>query len=133
MEAILRKTAEAATWSEAALAAILEENPGYFLLSWEGQDLSGFIYGRRVLDEGEVLNLAVSADFRRRGIGASLVTTLCAVFGRDGVHRVFLEVRASNRPAVELYNDLGFQRVGERPGYYRNPEEAALVLRREII
>ena len=133
MEAILRETAEAASWSEAALTAVLEENPGYFLLSWEGEDLGGFIYGRRVLDEGEILNLAVRADFRKRGIGASLVTTMCGVFSRDGARQVFLEVRASNRPAVELYTELGFLRIGERPGYYRNPEEAALVLRREIM
>lgn len=132
VEVILRKTPEAASWSEASLAAILEENPEYFLLSWEGEDLGGFIYGRRVLDEGEILNLAVGADFRRRGIGASLVTALCGVFGRDCVRQVFLEVRSSNRPAVKLYTELGFLRVGKRPGYYRNPEEAALVLRREI-
>ena len=77
VEAILRKTPEAASWSEASLAAILEENPEYFLLSWEGEDLGGFIYGRRVLDEGEILNLAVECGLSktrdRRRLSDSIV------------------------------------------------------------
>jgi [ribosomal protein S18]-alanine N-acetyltransferase len=78
---------------------------------------------------GEVLNLAVAPEFRRRGIGGALLDAGLAAFRRRKVDEVFLEVRESNIEAQALYIGHGFRPVGQRSAYYRNPREDALVLR----
>lgn len=89
---------------------------------------AGYIVGRSVLDEGEILNLGVARAVRRRGVGRSLVERLMSDFTRAGVRRVFLEVRESNLAARRLYAEFGFDAVGRRPRYYRSPVEDAVVL-----
>jgi ribosomal-protein-alanine N-acetyltransferase len=129
--AILREAREAASWSETSLREALKEEGNHFLVARKGEDVLGFIVGRRVASEGEILNLAVRREWRRRGIGEALVEEMLASFQREKVATVFLEVRESNAAAVEFYGRLGFSKVGRRVGYYREPEEAALVLRRD--
>jgi len=75
--------------------------------------------------ECEILNLAVSPQFRRAGIGRLLVESLLASFAGP----VFLEVRTSNRAAADLYKSLGFEEVNRRPNYYDSPLEAAIVMK----
>jgi [ribosomal protein S18]-alanine N-acetyltransferase len=84
-----------------------------------------------VLDEAHVHNLAVRPDLRRRGLARWLLLRTLALVVRQGVTAAFLEVRRSNRAALELYGGLGFRQVGIRRGYYRQPAEDALVLRRD--
>ena len=85
--------------------------------------------GREAAGSGEVLNLAVAPEFRRRGIGGALLEAGLAAFRRRRATEVFLEVRESNRSAQSLYLARGFRPVGQRASYYRNPKEDALVLR----
>ena len=92
----------------------------------------GYIVGRSVLDQGEILNLGVALRARRRGVGRALVRHLLAALAVTGVRSVFLEVRESNVPALRLYEGFGFQEVGRRRGYYRRPLEDAIVLRAGI-
>ncbi|HEX4593214.1 MAG TPA: GNAT family N-acetyltransferase [Bryobacteraceae bacterium] len=88
--------------------------------------IAGFLVSRQVADqEREILNVAVHPDFRRLRIASELLQTEIASHG--GVH--FLEVRESNAAARRLYERLGFQIVGARPGYYENPNEAGIVMR----
>ena len=75
--------------------------------------------------EAEILNLAVHPAARRRGIARALLTSLLQ--GLTG--EVFLEVRASNLAAIQLYESLQFARVGIRPAYYSHPTEDGVVLR----
>jgi ribosomal-protein-alanine N-acetyltransferase len=86
----------------------------------------GFSVARRVADrDWEVLNLAVAAAFRRRGIGRRLVRDL--LDGRGG--EFFLEVRESNTAARELYQQSGFRMITKRLQYYANPVETAIVMK----
>ena len=78
-----------------------------------------------------MMNIAVSPDYRRQGIGEKLVTELVEGLKVRGNHSLMLEVRASNIPAQKLYEKLGFRLVGRRPRYYHNPKEDALILRKE--
>jgi len=92
----------------------------------------GYLVGREAAGTGEVLNLAVSPEFRRRGVGEALLSAGLAVFRRSRMEEVFLEVRESNTSARALYARHGFRPVGQRSAYYRNPREDALVLRLEL-
>lgn len=90
----------------------------------------GYVFAHFAADVGEILNVAVAPEARRRGIGALLVQEACGALARHGVETVFLEVRESNAAAQTLYRGLGFSLVGRRRAYYRHPLEDALVLAR---
>ena len=77
------------------------------------------------------MNLAVSPQARRQGIGRDLVMNLMEALKSRGVRCLTLEVRASNGGALALYDSLGFREVGIRPGYYFHPREDARILRKE--
>lgn len=79
---------------------------------------AGFVLTRHVLDEEELLLIAVAPGARRRGVGAALIEHLFAVARTRGTARVFLEMRRGN-PAIHLYRKLGFEPIGERRNYYR--------------
>ena len=73
-------------------------------------------------------SMAVLSDARRHGIGAALLRELLAWATRNGAHHFSLEVRASNAPAIALYQHFGLRPEGRRPRYYTHPEEDALLL-----
>lgn len=113
-------------WGEASLREELGQ--GLFLVAVEGGAVAGYVGCQTVLDEGYITNVAVFPEYRRQGIAERLLTTL---FERAaGLTFITLEVRASNTPALALYEKLGFVRVGERRGYYRSPKEDAVLLTR---
>lgn len=92
--------------------------------------LVGYVFAHFAVEVGEILNIAVAPEARRRGIGGKLVEEACAALARQGVETIFLEVRESNAGAQSLYRGLGFSLVGRRRAYYRHPLEDALVLAR---
>jgi len=79
---------------------------------------AGFVLSRHVLDEEELLLIAVAPGCRRRGIGAILIDHLFNAARGRGITRIYLEMRRGN-PALHLYRKLGFEPIGERPNYYR--------------
>ena len=92
----------------------------------------GFLVGRELGDEAEVLNLAVKPGERRRGAGRELLQAALEEFRARGVSRVFLEVRESNEAAIAFYAKQGFSRMGRRPAYYRDPDEAAVLMENKL-
>lgn len=83
-----------------------------------------FSGGSRSANEVEILNLAVSPEFRRRGLASDLLRNHL----QPGVV-YFLEVRESNAGARRLYTRTGFEEIGQRKRYYENPVETAIVMR----
>ena len=79
---------------------------------------AGFMLTRHVLDEEELLLVAVAPGMRRRGVGTALIEHLFAAARTRGTARVFLEMRRGN-PAIHLYRKFGFEPIGERRNYYR--------------
>ena len=128
---ILREAREAASWSSQALLEFMPLPGAVALMSERAGRSTGFVLGRLVADEAEVLNLAVREQFRRQGEGRALLEELLRRFAESGVSRVFLEVRESNRDAIGFYERMGFRRSGRREGYYREPQEAALVFEKD--
>jgi [ribosomal protein S18]-alanine N-acetyltransferase len=115
-------------WNETSFREALDSPWSFGLVSHTGQATTGYLIGREVARSGEILNLAVSPEFRRCGVGRALLRAGLSLLRKRHVDEVFLEVRESNRSAQALYLSLGFRPVGQRAAYYRNPKEDALVL-----
>ena len=118
-------------WSERSISSELENSLSYWLVALEGDTVAGYIGSQTVMGETDMMNVAVHPDHRRKGIAEALVIGLVEALKKQGSHCLTLEVRASNEPAKKLYEKLGFSQIGKRPGYYRNPREDALILRKE--
>jgi ribosomal-protein-alanine N-acetyltransferase len=129
---ILREVPEAANWTAESYREALNWPGTVALISEEEGKVSGFILGRQVADEGEILNLAVTVAYRRRGEGGALLKAAFAEFQSRGVSRVFLEVRESNETGIAFYEKRGFSKMGRRAGYYRDPDEAAIVMEKKL-
>ena len=90
----------------------------------------GYAGSMTVLDEGYIENIAVHPEFRRRGIGASLIQALIQQGLAEQLAFLTLEVRESNLPARKLYEKYGFSAVGIRKNYYDKPTENAILMTR---
>jgi ribosomal-protein-alanine N-acetyltransferase len=118
-------------WSAAGIREVLQMETGVNLVATGPRDrLAGYLFARTIAGEGEILNLAVLPEARGQGLGRLLLRTGLAELAARRTDAVFLEVRESNEGAKALYRSAGFAVVGVRAGYYRNPREDALVLRR---
>ena len=128
----LEKLCFADPWSEKSIASELTNPLSYWLVAVEGDTVAGYIGSQSVMGESDMMNVAVAPEHRRRGVGEALVSALAEVLKEQGNESLALEVRASNMPAIALYEKLGFAQVGRRPGYYRNPREDALILKKML-
>ena len=129
--AALEKLCFADPWSEQSVASELNNIWSYWIVALEDDQVVGYIGSQTSFGETDMMNVAVDPRFRRRGIAESLIGCLITELKNRGSHSLALEVRASNAPAIALYEKLGFQQVGLRKNYYRNPKEDALILRKE--
>ncbi len=118
-------------WSKNALMAELEQPLSLWLVAMEGDQVAGYVGSQLVPPESDMMNLAVLPVFRRQGVARQLVSTLLAELKRQGITSLTLEVRASNVPAIKLYEALGFCLIGKRPNYYKAPKEDAMIYRKE--
>jgi len=129
--AALEKLCFADPWSEMSIASELQSIWSYWVVAVNDDQVVGYIGSQSSIDETDIMNVAVHPDWRRRSIAEKLIDALIEELKKRGSHALLLEVRASNAPAIALYEKLGFQQVGRRKNYYRNPKEDALILRKE--
>jgi [ribosomal protein S18]-alanine N-acetyltransferase len=131
LRALEQQAETAAHWAEREYDALFapEAPPRTALVAAEGAELLGFIIARRDPEQWEIENVVVSPLHQRRGIGRTLVKHLIEAAQRADASAVLLEVRSSNTAARQLYEQLGFTQIGQRPNYYRDPVEDALLLR----
>jgi len=139
VEAILSIQAvspEIAQWTPGDYGRVARgEMAGWVAEEMEGIEgfLVGFLIGRQVLKDLEILNFAVRPDRRREGLGRKLLEKALE-WGRSfEAENALLEVRASNLAALNFYDQQGFVAVGRRKGYYRAPVDDALVLSRRLV
>lgn len=111
--------------------ALLMPNTYYLLADPEGHEpaanepVAGFVMSRGILDEEELLLIAVHPDHRRRGVGAALIRRFIETATERGRRNLFLEMREGNGAAA-LYQRFGFQPVGRRRNYYRSARQGPL-------
>jgi len=118
-------------WSADDFAECVDSGVPFLVAEQQGI-VAGYVVAHYAADEGEILNLGVAAAHRRQGIGRALVERVLQTLVQRGVGTVYLEVRASNAAARQLYESLGFGEVARRARYYRRPIEDAVVLRAAI-
>ena len=130
----IENRAYAFPWTQGVFRdCLLAHHPSWVLLE------DGIIIGYAVLsiaaDEAHVLNLCTAPEVQGRGHGRRLLRALMQLARGRGAHRVFLEVRPSNAPAIALYHDEGFNEIGRRPRYYpaKDGREDALVMALELL
>ena len=115
-------------WPEIAVRSELTNKLALWLVAVEDGVVAGYVGSQTVLQEADMMNIAVADTHRRRGIARMLVEELICQLD---AYQLTLEVRASNAPAIALYEKLGFTQVGLRKNYYHKPKEDALILRKE--
>ena len=118
-------------WSEKSVASELNNPLSFWLVAVDGERVAGYVGSQTVLDESDMMNVAVHPDYRKQGIATALIVGLVEELRNRGSRCLTLEVRASNEHAISVYQKLQFQEVGRRKNYYRNPKEDALILRKE--
>ena len=115
-------------WPEIAVRSELTNKLSLWLVALDGETVVGYVGSQTVLQEADMMNIAVADTHRRQGIARLLVEELVRQLD---AYQLTLEVRASNAPAIALYEKLGFTQVGLRKNYYHKPKEDALILRKE--
>ncbi len=121
-------------WSAQSLELLTNDGigVGYLLTVPQSDSPEPFVaaYGGMLItvDEGQITNIAVHPDHRRRGYGAAIVHALLRHAKDCKLGSVSLEVRASNAAAIALYRAAGFVEAGRRKGFYAKPTEDALVM-----
>ena len=115
-------------WSKKSLEESLEKENSLFLVAVEDEKVIGYVGMEVIVDEGYIFNVAVSADYRRRGVGYALVRELVTYSMKNSLCFITLEVRESNSAAISLYSKFGFIKAGERKNYYSDPTEAAVLM-----
>lgn len=115
-------------WSEKALEESLAQEYYTFLVAEVLGEVAGYMGLYRVLDEGDVTNIAVAQQYRRQGIGQALLTEMLRLVQEKGTVLVNLEVRAGNEGAIALYEKMGFQTIGRRKNFYEKPVEDAVLM-----
>lgn len=120
-------------WSAHSLELLTNDGIGVgYLLTVPMPDAEPLVaaYGGMLItvDEGQITNIAVHPDHRRKGYGAAIVRALLRHAKDCRLESVSLEVRASNAAAIALYRAAGFAEAGRRKGFYQKPTEDALVM-----
>jgi ribosomal-protein-alanine acetyltransferase len=129
-----QRTPEAPHWKRQVYEDLTQsEIPSFGFVAMGGDSLLGLAVFRLVLDICELESIAVAPEARRRGIGAKLLTAAVTFAAEHGAKRLELEVRANNSTAIGFYTRIGFVRDGLRHGYYRNPDEDAVLMSRTIL
>ena len=132
--AALEAASFSAPWDEASIHAELDNPLALWLAAEDAeQNVLGYVGSQSCFEDADILNVCVAPEARRRGIAEALMLELERRLRPKGVEKITLEVRASNVPALRLYEKLGYTQVGLRNGYYEKPREDALILQKSLL
>lgn len=115
-------------WTKEGFLTYLMKKDTMFFVVEEKERILGYCSMMTVLDEGDILNVAVRSDRQKEGIGQFLVDSMLHMAEMQGIRLVHLEVRQGNGTARRLYQRLGFKEDGLRRDYYEKPVENAVLM-----
>ena len=127
--AIEQASQTAAHWPRAKYETAIGHNQTLFLIAERGGEVVGFILASTAIQEWELENVAVLPSVRRQRIGLALLNAIISAAERAVATEIRQEIRASNLAAQRLGQHAGFIQEGRRPGYYRDPQEDALLFK----
>lgn len=117
-------------WSYDALLEELKNDTAFFHVAETDGVVSGYVGLHIICGQAFITNIAVLPQYRRRGIAKKLLNSLFITAEKFDLEFISLEVRPSNMPAIALYKSFGFEEIGMRKNFYRNPTEDALIMTR---
>ena len=103
------------------------------IVSENEKSIVGYILFNQILDEAEIYKIVVSKDFRKKQIAFKIMEFLLEDLQKNDVKKIFLEVRKSNIPAINLYKKCGFIEIREIVDYYTNPKEDGIMMLKEVV
>ena len=124
----LEKLCFAEPWSAKSLELLTKEGIGVGMVCRKDGVICAYGGMLVAVDEGQITNIATHPDFRRMGYGRAVVESLIKYAKNNRLESISLEVRESNKAAIQLYSALGFKVEGKRKDFYKKPTEAALVM-----
>lgn len=129
----IEKSSFTIPWSKQAFySELLENDRAYYLVAKAGDQVLGYIGIWLVAEEGHITNVAVHPDYRHKGIGRKLMQFIEELARARNIKRLTLEVRVSNTVAQNLYRQLNYVSAGIRPGYYRDNNEDAVIMWKDL-
>ncbi|MGM0212501.1 ribosomal protein S18-alanine N-acetyltransferase [Enterococcus sp. AZ109] len=118
-------------WSVEEFYQDLQQKHSHYLLEEETSPVA-FLGFHQVVDEIEITNVATLPEYKCQGLGKKLFERLLAHARKQDINQIFLEVRASNVAARNLYEQMHFQVIGKRKNYYHAPVEDALIMNLKV-
>lgn len=119
--------AHGSPWTAQQFLQSIEENSLYLILKKQ-QQLLGFVAYQMVLDEVEIIQIAIAQDYKGKGYGQQLLEQFILEMSKQQVAKIFLEVRASNQEARHFYQKNAFQTIFIRKDYYQQPREDGIMM-----
>lgn len=126
--AALEKECFSKPWSENAISKEVDNKNAIFFVYEEQDRILGYAGMYLIIDEGDILNVAVTANSRNKGIARQILLSMFEKAESMGIHKFTLEVRKSNQFAIRLYEKLGFITEGCRKNFYDDPQEDGLIM-----
>lgn len=115
-------------WSSQTFEELMAFSTHYLCVDFQNdQTVTGFILYNVVMDQSEIITLAVLPDFRRKGVAANMIDAMLCALIQQKVHRSFLEVNQDNEPAIGLYLRCGYAKIGQRLHYYGHGQHADIM------
>lgn len=115
-------------WNETQIAEEIDRKAGCALVSVSSEGvLQGWCCGGLGFSDAELLKIAVHSSLRRQGVATMLLENLLCLLAQRGGEQIFLEVRAQNFSARRFYLKQGFEEIGKREKYYKNPVDDAVI------
>ena len=115
-------------WSFHSFQTLFDYDGNHYLVAEESGKIIGFIGLMVIGEEADITNVAVLSEYRKNGVGASLVESIITLAKEKNITKIMLEVRSSNESAIHLYEKYGFFFLCKRKNYYEKPKEDADIM-----